>query len=92
MEERKNIQTENSGEEQKNSIREVANENISQEQTIESTQPETQNVKLETENMEVHHHPKVEKKKFKEYFLGILNAISCGNDGIYCREYKGRYF
>jgi hypothetical protein len=26
----------------------------------------------QTENMEVHHHPKVEKKKFKEYFLEFI--------------------
>ncbi len=27
--------------------------------------------------MEVHHHPHVEKKNFKEYFLGVLNDIYC---------------
>lgn len=30
---------------------------------------ETENSKLESKNMEVHHHPKVEKKTFKEYLL-----------------------
>ncbi|MGZ3928485.1 MAG: hypothetical protein ACXVJG_16130 [Mucilaginibacter sp.] len=29
----------------------------------------TANLKLQTENMEVHHHPEVEKKGFKEYIL-----------------------
>jgi len=30
------------------------------------------NLNRETENMEVHHHPNVEKKNFKEYFLEFL--------------------
>jgi hypothetical protein len=68
------------------------NENISQQQTIETPKlqieqseipltSETQNSKLETENMEVHHHPKVEKKSLKEYFLEFLMiflAVSLG--------------
>ena len=29
----------------------------------------TENSKLKTEKMEVHHHPEVEKKGFKEYIL-----------------------
>ena len=33
---------------------------------------ETFNLNQETENMEVHHHPKVEKKNFKEYFLEFI--------------------
>ncbi len=47
-----------------------ADEIISQQQAIEQT--ETENSKQETENMEVHHHPHVEKKSFKEYFLEFL--------------------
>jgi hypothetical protein len=45
------------------------NENISQQELI--TQPETQNTKLETENMEVHKHPHhvTHKKKWNEYIL-----------------------
>ena len=39
--------------------------------------------------MEVHHHPNVEKKNFKEYFLEFLTDISCGNTGFFCREYQG---
>jgi hypothetical protein len=38
-----------------NDISEVVNENTSQEQAIEQLQ-------TQSENMEVHHHPKVEKK------------------------------
>ena len=45
--------------------KQLANENHSQEQTIESPQPQT-------EKMEVHHHPHVEKKNFKEYFLEFV--------------------
>ena len=33
---------------------------------------ETNNPKQEAEQMEVHHHPKVEKKHFKEYFLEFI--------------------
>lgn len=64
----KNIPEENLNEE-------TANENISQEQII--AQPEIQNTKPETENMEVHHHPHVEKKNFKEYLLeGLMIFIA----------------
>lgn len=38
--------------------------------------------------MEVHHHPHVEKKGFKEYFFGIRNDISCGHAWVFCREYS----
>jgi len=63
---------------------EEVNENISQEQTIE--QPQTINqtsdiAKSEIQNMEVHHHPKVEKKNFKEYlleFIMIFLAVTLG--------------
>jgi hypothetical protein len=70
--EEKNIPEENLNEE-------TANENISQQETIE--QPEAQNIKNETEEMEVHHHPHVEKKNFKEYFLEfvmIFLAVTMG--------------
>ena len=43
--------------------------NILQEPPVEQLQ--TQNSKLQTEAMEVHH-PKAEKKNFKEYFLEFL--------------------
>src|SRR3954463_5888024 len=38
----------------------------------ENEQLQIKNSKLQTEEMEVHHHPKVEKKNFKEYFLEFL--------------------
>src|ERR1700733_4696770 len=42
------------------------------EQIIPIQDNETINQNQETENMEVHHHPKVEKKNFKEYFLEFI--------------------
>lgn len=46
---------------------------------VEDTEAVNQNI--ETENMEVHHHPKVEKKNFKEYlleFIMIFLAVTMG--------------
>ena len=45
-----------------------------QEQTIKpvETNQTSEISKSEIENMEVHHHPHVEKKNFKEYFLEFL--------------------
>jgi hypothetical protein len=55
-----------------------ANENTSQEQSIRQT--ETTNPTSEinkSEIMEVHHHPKVEKKNFKEYLLeGLMIFVA----------------
>ena len=39
---------------------------------IPTNDTETISQNQETENMEVHHHPKVEKKNFKEYFLEFI--------------------
>jgi len=70
-----NIQEENL--EDQNSISENVHSNISQEPTIESAPPQIQDSQLQTENMEVHHHPKVEKKNFKEYLLeGLMIFIA----------------
>lgn len=68
MSEKEKIQEENFKEDE-------ASENISPPETI--AQQETENIKLETENMEVHHHPHVDsdshrKKNFKEYFLEFI--------------------
>ena len=81
MPEIENIEKESPKDRKPESPKEV-NENISQEQTIETTQRETQNAQLQTENMEVHHHPKVEKKNFKEYLLEglmIFLAVTLGS-------------
>ncbi len=70
-----NIQEENL--EDQNSISENVHSNISQEATIESAPPQIQDSQLQAENMEVHHHPKVEKKNFKEYLLeGLMIFIA----------------
>jgi len=48
------------------------NENISLNETVEQSQFQIETSDITTseiENMEVHHHSKVEKKNFKEYFL-----------------------
>jgi hypothetical protein len=59
------------------SRQEEVNENNSQGAPHETNQPETQNLQLQTENMEVHHHPKVEKKNFREYLLeGLMIFIA----------------
>jgi len=72
---------------------EVANENISHEKNIEQTETtnprltgsagqETSDIpKSEIKKMEVHHHPKIEKKNFKEYLLEglmIFLAVTLG--------------
>jgi len=60
---------------------EEASENISPPESIKQTQPEIENSTLQTKNMEVHHHPHVEKKNFKEYLLEglmIFLAVTMG--------------
>ena len=71
---------------------EAVNDNISQEQTTELNEPETQNSTLQTENMEVHHHPDLhhKRKKFKEYLLEglmIFLAVTMGFFAENIREY-----
>jgi hypothetical protein len=50
---------------------EEVHSNIAQKQTIESSQLQTSNSKLQTEEMEVHHHPHhvTHKKQWSEYLL-----------------------
>jgi len=92
MEENKNIQEEKpaTGNEHPDSHREANQDDDSvQPQPVSEKQiplmleePETKNLKPETENMEVHHHGHVhEKKKWKEYlfqFLMLFLAVSAG--------------
>src|SRR5258705_6485410 len=42
----------------------------------------------ETENMEVHHHPKVEKKNFKEYFLEFLMIFLAVTMGFFAESLR----
>jgi hypothetical protein len=70
-----NIPSENSKKEILNSKQEEVTKNISQQeiiQQIETTNPKSEITKSEIKEMEVHHHPHVEKKNFKEYFLEFI--------------------
>jgi hypothetical protein len=79
MNEEENIPGENSNKEGIDSKVETTNENIVQEQT-EDIRPHTSDTgnqasaitPSDIKNMEVHHHPSVEKKNFKEYFLEFI--------------------
>ncbi len=61
-------------------------------ETIEPVEPETINPKLQTAEMEVHHHGHVhEKKKWKEYvfqFFMLFLAVFCGFLAEYQLEHK----
>src|SRR4026207_990895 len=41
-----------------------------------------------TENMEVHHHPTVEKKNFKEYFLEFLMIFLAVTLGFFAENFR----
>jgi hypothetical protein len=64
------------------SRKEEVNENISQEQT--------ENLKLQTENMELHHHPDLhhKKKHFKEYFLEFVMIFLAVTLGFFAKSYR----
>ncbi len=56
---------------------EIKNKSEIEHPTSESEPLPTANSKLQTETMEVHHHPQVEKKGFKEYLLeGLMIFIA----------------
>jgi hypothetical protein len=67
---------------------EMVNENISRHKTIESTEQQTQNTKPEIKKMEVHHHPHVEKKNFKEYFLEFLMIFLAVTMGFFAESLR----
>ncbi len=70
-----NIEEENPKNE--NSKVEDVNGNNSQKQTVEPTKTSNQTSEIsKSEIMEVHHHPKVERKNFKEYLLEGLMIFS----------------
>src|ERR1035438_1899915 len=77
MSEEKNINHEPEG----NNNAEDGNENASQELTIEQS-------KTQSENMEVHHHPHVEKKNFKEYFLEFLMIFLAVTMGFFAESLR----
>jgi hypothetical protein len=59
---------------------------------IESASPneelQTINHQLQTEEMEVHHHPHVEKKNFKEYFLEFLMIFLAVTMGFFAENLR----
>jgi hypothetical protein len=77
---------EQSREDGKSERPEEVNENISPQETIEQSEAQIETsgiITSDIQNMEVHHHPKVEKKNFKEYFLEfimIFLAVNCHPD------------
>ncbi len=64
----------------------------SEEDSNSKTELQTANSKLQTETMEVHHHPEVEKKGFKAYLLEglmIFLAVTMGFFAESLREHIG---
>src|SRR5919205_297932 len=92
MSEEQNISEENAGGEIIIN-KKVANEKRLQKEPIEETTTtnHTSNIATsEIKNMEVHHHPHVEKKNFKEYLLEglmIFLAVTMGFFAENLREY-----
>src|SRR4051812_10175504 len=69
---------------------EEVNETNSPEPVVEQTAPSIINEQPSTETMEVHHHPHIEKKTFKEYLLEglmIFIAVTLGFFAENLREY-----
>jgi hypothetical protein len=69
---------------------EEVHSNIMQEQTIKpvETNQTSEISKSEIENMEVHHHPHVEKKNFKEYFLEFLMIFLAVTLGFFAENIR----
>ncbi|MEP6674754.1 MAG: hypothetical protein ABJA78_06355 [Ferruginibacter sp.] len=60
----------------------------SDEPVVETEQLITHNSQLSTPDMEVHHHPKVEKKNFKEYLLEGLMIFLAVTLGFFAENYS----
>src|SRR5215471_21784226 len=91
MPEIENIEEENFKNQITSSREAVVNENNSQEQVIESPELQTTNSKLQTEEMEVHHHPHVEKKNFKEYFLEFVMIFLAVTLGFFAENIREHF-
>jgi hypothetical protein len=93
MSEEQNI--EQSPEDRKSESPEEVNENISPLETIEQNETKITISDINTsdiQKMEVHHHPQVKKKNFKEYFLEFLMiflAVTLGFFAENVREHFG---
>ena len=72
------------------SQKEEVNEIISPPETIEQPEPETHNSTLQTENMEVHHHPQLEHKPkpWKEYILEYIMIVLAVTTGFFAESYR----
>jgi hypothetical protein len=82
MSEEKNI------EQSPENIHDTEPENI--QSTTSSKDPETSNIKLETDNMEVHHHPQLEHKPkpWKEYLLEGLMIFLAVTLGFFAENFR----
>src|ERR1700682_1777713 len=69
-------------------IHDTEPENI--QSATSSKELETSNIKLETDNMEVHHHPDLhhKPKKWKEYFLEFLMIFLAVTMGFFAESYR----
>ena len=61
------------------------------DEIIPTTDTGTITQNQEIENMEVHHHPKVEKKNFKEYFLEFLMIFLAVTLGFFAENIRENY-
>ncbi|MEO6613823.1 MAG: hypothetical protein ABIT05_13610 [Chitinophagaceae bacterium] len=77
----------NSEEEILDNLANSQSENLSDE-IISTKDTEIINPKQETANMEVHHHPHVKKKPFKEYFLEFLMIFLAVTMGFFAESYR----
>src|SRR5215471_10604418 len=91
MPEIENIEEENFKNQITSSREAVVNENNSREQVIESPELQTTNSKLQTEEMEVHHHPHVEKKNLKEYLLEGLMIFIAVTMGFFAENIREHF-
>jgi len=61
------------------------------DEIIPTTDTDSITQNQEIENMEVHHHPKVEKKNFKEYFLEFLMIFLAVTMGFFAENIRENY-
>ena len=88
MSEEKNIEenTEGGKSERREEIHD--NENVNRQSSMMNKELATENFKLQTQNMEVHHHPHVEKKNFKEYFLEFIMIFLAVTLGFFAENVR----
>jgi cell division protein FtsB len=80
--------TESLEDEKTESLEEIlANRSANDKSATSNEELVTENYKLET-NMEVHHHPHVEKKNFKEYFLEFLMIFLAVTMGFFAESIR----